>query len=207
MTDLLEAVEALTKPSRTKVVQDDGNVVTVELPSLLDQLDAAIRGSIVGIGGSGSLANERNMLNGDALHKAMTIKSVVKDWARMAGVKPVHGATVTEILRRWYVAYVGKSTEHTADRFYLGQLTGWAEQITAMFNPPRVRELPDPCPDCHAVEWENEADGLMYLRPLQIQFQPDLPDLISNAKGICRACPKTWSARELAYEIENARIE
>ena len=194
----------LTKPSRTKVVQDDGHVAVVELPSLLDQLDAAIRGSIVGIGGAGSLANERNMLDSDALYKAMTINSVVKDWARMAGVKPVYGATVTEILRRWHVAYIGKPTEHTADRFYVKQLTGWAEQITGMFNPPRIRELDDPCPKCHAAEWVNATDGLTYLRPLQVQFYPDMPDLVGNAKGICRACAKTWSARELAFEIENA---
>jgi hypothetical protein len=72
---LLDAVDDLTKPSTNGVVQDGVRSVVHFLP-LLDQLEAAIHATI-GIGGSGSLANERNMLDGDALYQMSKIAVLV----------------------------------------------------------------------------------------------------------------------------------
>ena len=209
MTDdrpLLLAVEALTKPNRTKVIQGT-RTVTIKLPPLLDQLEAAILGSIVGIGGSGSLANERNMINGEALFQALKIKAAIRDWCRIVGIDSRPKDKPIDLLPRWYAAYTSRELTLEAERFYCRQLNGWATQITAMFNPLKVHDLPDACPICAATEWVNEKDGLSYSRPLVVTFQPDTPDLITNAQGTCRACLKVWSARELAYEIEQKLIE
>ena len=203
---LLLAVESLTKPNRTKVIQGT-HTATIKLPALLNQLEAAILGSIVGIGGSGSLANERNMINGEALFQALKIKAAIRDWCRMVGIDTRPKDKPIDLLPRWYAAYTSKEVTLEAERFYCRQLNAWATQITAMFNPPKVHDLPDACPICGATEWINDKDGLSYSRPLVVTFQPDTPDLIINAQGTCRACLKVWSARELAYEIEQKLLD
>ena len=203
---LLLAVEALTKPNRTKVIQGT-HTATITLPALLNQLEAAIIGSIVGIGGSGSLANERNMINGEALHQALKIKNAISDWCRMVGIDTRPKDKPIDLLPRWYAAYTSREVTLEAERFYCRQLDAWATRIVAMFNPVKVHDLPDACPICAATEWVNEKDGLSYSRPLVVTFQPDTPDLITKAQGMCRACLKVWSARELAYEIEQKLID
>jgi hypothetical protein len=107
---LLVAVEELTKPQRSKVMQE-AVLRTVELPPLLIQLRDAIAGSI-GIGGSGSLANERNMLDGDALYRFSLISSTIGDWARMAGSTAAKNDPVAT-LQSWYVAYTQSPSNST----------------------------------------------------------------------------------------------
>lgn len=210
--ELLEALEALTNPVRTKVIQDGPvgqlvagqHVATVELPPLLHQLVEAIGGSI-GIGGSASLANERNMLDADALYKFTLINTQVTDWARMAGATITRGDP-TATLRSWYVAYAASRPELASERFYTSKMRQWATQIEDKLDPARVRELPDRCPDCRAASWFNPADKLEYLHPLVIHYKPHGPDMVQDAKTSCRACGSTWGVRQLAYEIEQAHL-
>lgn len=202
---LLDAVDDLTLPRRTKVMQDD-KTVTVVLPALLERLDASIR-STIGIGGSGSLANERNMLNNDALHRFTIINSAVRDWCRLVDVEVRPPDKPWTLLRRWYTAYTLRNPELESERFYLGQLTKWANEIEATFDPPKQHDLPNACPLCNATAWTNEADGLAYGRPLIIQYKQDAADLVGEAKGLCRACKTVWGARELAYAIEEKEQE
>jgi hypothetical protein len=211
---LLEALDALTHPVVSKVIQDGPigsglagqHTVTITLPSLLEQLDEAIRATI-GIGGSGSIAHQRNMLNNDALHRFMIISSTIKDWARMVGVEVRPDSQPGPTLRKWYVAYTARPAGTDPERFYEHQMKGWATQIEAMFDPFRIRTLPNSCPVCAATEWISDEDGLKYLRPLIIQFKPDGPDMIQRAKGLCRACLQVWSVRELAYAIEHPHVQ
>jgi hypothetical protein len=198
---LLNAVDDLTLPRRTKVMQDD-KTVTIELPGLLQQLEQAIRGSSNTDTGSGSLANERNPINVDALWKAATINAAIRDWCRLVNVDARPPDKPWELLSRWYVAYTLRNPEEDAGRFYFGQCTKWAHEIEAMLDPPKQLELPDPCPYCGAGEWVNESDGLKYGRPLIIQYKADAPDLVGDAKVLCRACRNVWGAREVAYAIE-----
>lgn len=203
MTELLDAVDALTLPSRTKVEQDDGHIVTVELPSLLDQLDAAIRGT-VGAGGTGALANERNMLNADSLYRALLIKNMVKEWARLVGIQTRPADEPGPLLRRWYVLYIQTPRYLEDPRFYINQLTKWATQIEKLFNPPRTRDLPDACPICDAdTYWLN---GHEYPRPLVISFH-DGPTMIEDGKGMCRACEAAFGLRELSFAIEEKHAQ
>lgn len=196
--DLLDAVDGLTKPIRNKIIQDHGTV-TVVLPALLEQLDAAIR-QTVGDRGGGALANERSPLNNEALYKATIITSQIRDWARMVGLTPKPADKPWGTLRQWYIAYC--NTHRQTDDTYVNQLNNWHNQIVNMFDPPRIHDFPNPCPTCGATSWVNETDGLTYNRPLVITYKPDSTDLIQQAKGMCRACNKVWTARELAYTLE-----
>jgi hypothetical protein len=211
--DLLDNIDKLTQPNRSKIIQDGPvgsglagqKTVTVELPSLLDQLEAAIRGTI-GIGGSGSLPNERNMLDADALYRFVMIKTAIGDWA--AHVKStVHVGDPSGTLRAWYVKYTQQHRELESVRYYLGKTSGWIYQIEAKLDPPRVRELPDRCPECQADSWWNPSDKHRYLHPLIVEYRPTGPNMIQEAKARCRACATEWAVRQLAYELEQRDAE
>jgi hypothetical protein len=205
---LLEALEALTDPVRTKLIQDGAvgsglagqKTVTVELPPLLTQLEEAIRGTI-GIGGSGSLAHQRNMLDADALLRFSQISSQIMDWARMAGASVTKGNPVAT-LRAWYAKFTAGS--HSSEVWHTGMMLGWAEQIKEKLDPPRVWDLPDACPVCNASTWTNPTDEQTYLRPLVVEYKPDGPNVIQDAKALCRSCKTVWGVRQLAFELEQA---
>ncbi|RZU64919.1 hypothetical protein EV379_1230 [Microterricola gilva] len=194
MTDLLEAVEALTKPTRTKVIQDDGTVAIVVQDALLVQLETAIRSSMGGSTGGASLPSEGSPLDVGALFESLKITAAIGDWCRLVGVKPSR-KSVPDLID-WHTAYIGRPSE--ADDFYISQLNGWVRMITAMFDRPREKDLPDPCPVCDAKSWWR--DGAEYYRPLVVKYRPDDP--VGSATALCRSCETVWNARELAFAIE-----
>lgn len=212
-SDLLDAVDQLTKPTRTKIVQDDPatptstRLITVEQAPLLERLQEAIRGTI-GIGGSKSLASERSMLDGDALRRFMVIATTVNDWARLAGAD-VHKGDPVATLRAWYVAYQQKPHADEADLWHARELYSWVGQINAKLDPPRVWDLPDPCPVCEAKVWfdPKEPSKKGRPRPLIVEYRETGPDLIQHARAMCRACEQVWGVRELAYALEEANQE
>jgi len=202
---LLDAVDALTLDVRSKVLQEvDGRMVTatVTLPPLLNQLEEAIRGTI-GKGGSGALAHQRNMLDADALFRFTKISSTIKDWARMAGATITHDDPA-KTLRGWYTAYQVTKVTVDAERFYGRQMEGWAKQIADKLNPPRIWDLPNPCPVCGASTWWSKSTHEEYARPLIVEYHETGANLIQDAKAMCRACEQVWSVRELAYAIETS---
>jgi hypothetical protein len=201
---LLLAFESLTKPVRSKVIQSSGDAtktVTVTLPPLLTQLEDAITGT-VGIGGSGSLPSERNLLDADALQRFMTITATVRDWARMVKATITPGDTGFT-LRAWYVGYRATPRGEASERFYTNQMTGWAEQIRVKLNPVRVREVPGECPTCGATSWWSKATREEYPFPLVTEYDPEAgATLVESARSSCRACGEVWKVRELAYLLE-----
>lgn len=205
---LMDAVDALTKPMRSKVIQDPppgtgwelSHTVTVELPPLLTQLEEAIRGTI-GIGGSGSLANERNMLDGDALYRFMKINTVIREWAFIVGAK-VDKRDPVATLRAWYVLFQENRNLPEVERFYARQLTSWASQIDAKLNPPRIWDLPYACPACGNDTWWSKGTGEEYPRPLVIEWRETGASLVEDARALCRSCGQVWSVRELKFQIE-----
>ncbi|WP_104128021.1 hypothetical protein [Cryobacterium sp. Y57] len=201
MNDLLDALDALTKSRTTKTVQEKNGITCVspvELPSLLDRLEDAIRGT-VGIGGGGSLPNERNMLNAGNLYTAVMITTMVKEWARGAGIVTRPADMPAPLLRSWYVIFSQTERYREDHSFYLRKMQGWAKQIEALFDPPRTRDLPDDCPLCGAGTWWK--DGNEYQRPLLLTFH-DGPEMIETGKGECRACEAVFGIRELSYAID-----
>ena len=202
---LLEAVEALAKPNRSKVLVG-ADLATVSLPPLLEQLENAIRGSIVGIGGSGSLANERNVLDGDALFRFMKISTTIKEWARMAGSE-VTAENMGRTLTAWYLAYTSKAVTIDQERFYTRQMEGWARAIVDKLNPRVTLLLSDRCPVCDAETWWNASDRLEYTHPLISSYPEGSEDPVNEATAMCRACATVWGARELAYALEEKARE
>jgi hypothetical protein len=204
--DLLDNIDKLTKPINRKEFQETiagqpMKVVRVTLPPLLTQLDEAIRGSI-GIGGSGSLPNERNMLDSDALYRFVMIKTVVEDWARIVKAD-VHPQDPAATLRAWYVRWNEKARDIPEVKHHRGKTATWVEQIEEKLDPVRIRELPDWCPNCMADAWWNPADKLKYLHPLVIEYKVSAgAELVEKAEAKCRACDEKWGVRQLAYELE-----
>lgn len=204
MTDpneLLDAVDRLTQPNRSKVIQDT-HTVTLEMPPLLTQLEKAVAGTI-GIGGSGSLASERNMLDSDALEKFLRIRQDIVNWAQDVQAE-FHRDDPARTLRAWYVAWNARQHELDVERFHLRKCERWIVEIEAKLDPPRIRELPDRCPTCDAFEWFNPRDKHRYLHPLVVEYRPTGPDMIQEASGVCRACDTRWGVRQLAFDIEQA---
>ena len=208
---LLDAVDALTKPVRTKIIQDGPtgtglagqHTVTVELPPMLEQLDLAIRGSMVGIGGSGSLAHQRNVINADAFYLFTKISSTIKDWARIVGAK-VTPDDIGATLRAWYTKYTIKQVTLDAERFYTRQMSTWAGQIESNLRPLRMLIIPGRCPVCSADTWWSKANHEEYKFPLVTEYNAENgANLVQSARSLCRACETVWSVRELAYLLEH----
>jgi hypothetical protein len=206
--DLLDAIDKLTAPIRTKIMQDGldhPRMVTVTRPPLLQQLEEAVAGSLVGIGGSGSLPNERNVLDSDALLRFLTIKSLIGDRAR-AVKSPVYPQDPAHTLRAWYVAFMSTPRGTATVRFYEGKTKSWVTQIEEKLDPPRIRELPNRCPSCDGWEWWNPIDKHKYLHPLIIEYRQSGANMVEEAVGRCRSCDARWGVRQLAYEIEQLFI-
>lgn len=204
--DLLDNIDRLTLPNRSKIMQDEipgqpPRMAKIVLPALLTQLEDAILGT-VGIGSSGSLASERNMLDADALLRFMTIKSQIGEWARDVGVtpKPMDPAAT---LRGWYAKWVSTPRDIGPVKFYVGKTGSWIKQIEDKLDPPRVRELPDRCPACNAFTWWNPVDKHEYNHPLIVEYRHSSgANMVEEALGKCRACASEWRVRQLAYELE-----
>jgi len=212
-SDLLDAVDVLTKPDRREVIQDgpvgsglEGQrTVTVELAPLLTQLDDAIRSSMGGSSSGATLAFEGAVLNTGALFTAMKISTQIRDWCRIVKVAPSKDSGAD--LRAWYVATLPLGKSETWERAHAKILAGWAAQIRSLLDPPRERELPDACPVCGAGSFWNPSDGKEYLHPLVVRYRPTGADMIQQAKALCRACEQVWGVRELAYLIETREQE
>lgn len=199
--ELLDAVDALTKPGVLHhTIQDSRFTCVVYDTPLLDRLENEIRFSL-SREGSKSLPNQRVPINSGALMLFMRISSQITDWAH--GVKStVHKGDPSRTLRSWYVAFTQTRREHDAIAGRARILHNWGAAIRREIEPPRQKDLPDPCPACGASEWWR--DGERYPRPLVVE-SPRNPEknLIDESRALCRACERVWTARELAYELEN----
>jgi hypothetical protein len=227
---LLAAVEALTKPSRRKQLQDilqpytvedeegvetehqrvvGSQKVTVETPPLLELLDDAIKSSMGGTTKGAALASESIPLNSAALFEAIKIASTVRDWCRQADVTPRDGIAAN--LAAWNSSVYARDLTEDQAAFYTTTCRKWANSIRAMLDPWREKDLPDPCPVCGATEWWDPADrakggtGRGRPRPLMVRYRPG-PEMIERAYAMCRACEEVFGVRELRYAIEQAAL-
>jgi hypothetical protein len=193
--DLLEAVDALTLPTHTRVVQwhevdgkDVAQTTRIEHEPLLLQLEQAIA-STIGAGGGRAMTAKwaLNVLDSDALYSFSLINTTIRDWCRLAGLpRPEHPV---QGLRAWYVS---RLTIHDRDdQWVTEQLRAWAGTIRAKLNPSKSIELTFPCPDCGATHWvDNEDQTLPH--PLRLQYQEQDPDILAKAHAQCRACGRVW---------------
>jgi hypothetical protein len=204
MSDLLSAIDALTLPIKSKVVQQNDAGITctspVELPPLLVQLDNAIRSSMGRSTSGASLAFERAPLDTGALFEAMKITEQIEQWCRIVKVKATRQPATD--LRAWYVARLPMADDPAGDTFHARQLEKWARTIESLLDRPREKDLPSPCPTCGAKTWWR--DGAEYYRPLLVKYRTEDP--VGSATAICRSCEAVWNARELAFILEQQEV-
>ncbi|MDR6907491.1 hypothetical protein J2X63_003199 [Agromyces sp. 3263] len=201
MTDLSDAVNALTKPSRTKVIRDDNTTVTVHHDPLLAQLEQAVTSAIGNGGGGGSATG--SVLNDEALYRLTVIRTQLGDWCRLVNVKHDRQDAV-QSLRRWHVAFLGGTGE--AD-FYVKALRGWAYTIVELLDPPKTVPLAGACPVCKAVNWVGPDDTLR-ASPVAVMYDHANP--YRSVRAMCRVetCDAEWvgadSVEELVEEMSEA---
>lgn len=226
MTDLLAAVQALTRPTveHIKPCDDSGRPLpthtcaqlcnglsthTVERPSLLVQLAEAVKPSTNTTAGSSSLAHTRNIIDGTALFHLAKISPAIRDWCRLVKVVPTTDPSGN--LDRWYVAFARYESDTTA--WYAGELHKWARTIGNLTNPPVQEELPYPCPiHTPGNEWTDDM-GNGGLHPLVLEYRRSEDGEVSDERVRCRhgECSSIWPGMEaiieLAEETEEKRTE
>jgi hypothetical protein len=197
VTDLLDAVDALTKPTRTKVIRDDNTVTTLVHESLLVQLAAAIRSSIGGTIAGGGLSSERNLLDNDALYQSMQISSAIGTWCHQADVRRT--GVLADDLLAWF------EVRPDAGDFYTGEMVKWANFIRAKMDPTKALEVVGECPECSATVWV-DGEGVEHPRPVIVSYLPDDP--FGTVQGACRveSCLAIWSG-ENAIRLLRAQVD
>ena len=197
-TELAEAVEALTKPTKTNVRQGT-KVTVVKHDPLLVQLQNAITSTITGKAGGGGQSTG-NVLNSTALYQASLISAVIGDWCHMADVRIVRGDMVAS-LTQWHLAIAGDESP-----FHIRKMEEWASTIRGLLNPLVPVPLKDPCAVCKASTYV-DADGEEQPRPVVVAYDPHDP--FGTAQASCLACGVEWETvdaiKELIEEMEADR--
>jgi hypothetical protein len=196
VSELLEAVDDLTLPKPVKVSTDDGHTWATE-DALLVQLQESVSSSIRSGSGAGGSPWTRNVLDGDALHRAAIITSTIGDWCRMAGAQVTRDPV--KDLRAWHVVFLSRNESET---FYIAQLRKWAGEIRQMTNPPKTIEITAACPVCGQGEYMNDL-GENVRNPLVMTYRPDADNLNRSAKVMCRACEAVWAGGEAMAELRD----
>ena len=193
-TDLVDAVNALIRPSRSKVIQGD-RVSTVTHDPLLVQLEAAVTASF-GASASGGGSATGSVINDAALYQLLLIKTQIGDWCRLAGVTPDRqSATVS--LERWSLAFMGDGAWQTRT------LLEWAQTITDLLDPPKTVPLAGPCPVCKATSWEDGVGESRTIRSSPVAVMYDQTTLHASLRATCRVetCGAEWSGADAVQEL------
>lgn len=196
MTELNDVVDDLTLPRNVKIETDDGHTWATE-DALLVQLREAVSSTLNSGSGAGGSPSTRNVLDGDALHKAAIITSAIGAWCRIAGAEVTRDA-VTD-LRAWHAAFIGRNEP---EEFYIRQMRAWAGQIRAMTNPPKVIEITAPCPVCGEGSYVNDL-GERITNPLALTYRPDSDHMWKNSRVMCRACEAVWVGGDAMEELRD----
>ncbi|WP_336698202.1 DUF7341 domain-containing protein [Curtobacterium sp. USHLN213] len=215
MTDtrLLDAVDALTKPTIDHVKQttDDGEylrTVPVEHPPLLQQLADAVVPSAGNDGGSKSAsARERNVLDSDALWELTKIQTELRDWMRH-DLTAFDRSDLPASLRRWYV-----KAERTAENpdtlqwveWHVRELRRWERVITAKLDRS-IKQIPTGylCVLCKDQQWIDQ-DGERQPARLILSYRRDEDGRTSEEQVTCQRCRTRWdnwdAIKELGEEL------
>ena len=205
MTELLDAVDALTKPYRDTMRDTDGETITGVRPPRFAQLENAIRGSANSGSGAGGHASERNMIDFDALQRWRDIRDELNAEAVKLGAKVSKNPAVT--LRRWYIAAEARTLTDTYSAEWERRLTSWAAWIDRKLDPPFQMEVNVPCPLCGKRRFVNDNNDEVNAVIAEVNAR----DLHTTYRIWCRACEQVrdgiHAVREWAYAIEHAEQE
>lgn len=211
---LLDAVDALTKPVRTKVIQEivvvpwlpRATTHTAEHPPLLTQLRDKITPSSNTSAGSASLAHMRNIIDSDAMFEHAKITAAIGDWCRIYDVERTRDPVVD--LRRWYIAF----TRNPSDSgWHERELRRWAGVIKNILEPAQKFEVLTPCPVCGSDSWVN-PEGETIPHPILVTYRLSHDGGMIDEKATCRAsstddegfqapCGATWDSFAAIAEL------
>jgi len=216
INDLRDAMDALTKPIRSAIWQDEldnqgqhiGQKLTKQVDqSLLYQLRHAISGDLGSHGGGSKAAHERTPFDVAAFTMYEDIDGRVRAWAADAGMAPQH-TRVEDVLRSWFPIWTVKAIpDQLVDR-HTAILTRWAVGINDLLDPPTKQELTAPCPLCGQM-WATVGKGeeAESVRALWAVWRDNKDD----SYGMCRACDHMWrgisAMRQLRISIDDQEAE
>ena len=216
INDLRDAMDALTKPIRSAIWQDeidsDGQHIGQKLirhvdQSLLYQLRGAISGDLGSHGGGSKAAHERTPFDVAAFTMYEDIDGRVKSWALDAGMtRSTAGPEL--VLRTWFRVWTVKVIpDELVDR-HTAILTRWAVSINDLLSPPTKQELTAPCPLCGQM-WATVGKGeeAESVRALWAVWRENRDE----SYGMCRACDHMWrgisAMRQLRISIDDQEAE
>lgn len=209
---LLQTVDKLTVGHTTAVLQDfedGGRVTTIQVPALIGLLRESFYSSTTGSGG-GSLPNQRNVLDGDALEKYDKICDDIS--AAYRSVTSAHLFSSPETnLRQWFIAFKRNvQAGKVAEEYIFDQLQVWVDWVRVIEDklfPPTTLEVITPCPVCEQ-RWAKNGDGDS-IPAIVIEYREpssDRVNALSKSMAKCRSCDTVWRGdrrlRELAFAID-----
>lgn len=211
MTDtrLLDAVDALTKPTVDNVKQttDDGTyirTVPVEHPPLLQQLADAVVPSAGNDGGSKSTsARERNIVDSDALWELTKIETELRDWMRH-DLAAFDRKDLPASLRRWYVVYSATplaQVQNEMSEWLIRELRRWERIILSRLDRTiKQLETGHLCPLCKTAQWIDQ-DGARQPARLILSYRRDDDGRTSEERVTCQRCRTGWDSLAAIEEL------
>lgn len=189
MSDLLAAVDRLSKP--TRLHQPKGSPAegsTVRHAPLLAQLRDAIVSNITS-GGGRSLASQRIPLDPHALATYDRIEGGILDAHAFATGKPAP-LHPEQALRAWYVAFTQAGPPAATVEAWAAKVDSWANDIERLLDPPRRLELLDtPCITCGKAETIDADGNLVTAVVAEWRTIDETPKIEQTT---CRACQAVW---------------
>jgi uncharacterized protein with PIN domain len=204
MTDesFMSLINRLTEPHPVTLVRDSGTEYPMH-EGLLQQLRAAVFSGMEG-GGAGSAFGSKPPIDAGATDLLDAIdyqaaealialtgrpapygrtEDYVLEWA--ATVDPEKRVIVTNAATRSDETVYRERAEYTAHSL----AARWVRRIEEFFNPPRVRPIQAPCPDCKTRFVARDKDGQrVQADALNIYFRAD--GAVDSAR--CSACQAEW---------------
>lgn len=212
MTDtrLLDAVDALTKPTINHVRQttDDGEylrTVPVEHPALLQQLaDAVVPSGSNDHGGQSASSSARNVIDGQALYELIMVQRQLFEWCGLVKIRGNRN-DLPGTLRAWYVAYLPLNKQPESDEWYARELSRWARTIEARLDRNRKQfDTKYLCPICKDARWVDEHGDSQPAR-IVVQYVVDEDGRTSGEQAVCERCRESWpnidAMKELGEEL------
>lgn len=209
--DLNEAVDHLVNGRRILLFKDErGYNIRGDVPSLIDQLEAAV--SRAGNGNGGGKVGSRPPI-------AVGVASLLIEIATTAGaaVKKRHGKqlqTIQDNLRRIAADRALLPTDDDDVQHWISVICRWEGRARAALglDPKVPRGLRGvPCPECHADSAPTTDDDGKAARMPAIQFEwsspadtaPDeLPDDPKVRAAVCVMCGARWWAGAAFHELK-----
>lgn len=168
-------------------VPEGGSEIVMPALSLLEELRLAVVSNIGGGSGGSKAARERTPLDVTAFNLLEQIDGRVRSWVDEFGESRSGG--LEWVLRRWYALFTRYPREGAVEGRYVGILSGWAQQIEDLIDPPARQEITSPCPECGQL-WVTKGQGsdTESIRALWASWRTNPED--SDAS--CQGCGKVW---------------